>query len=66
MSPPRRPRRRSQHRITPEVIDAFRARDLWRLHKALGLGFTDYSPLTQAEAGAYGHPPYQEPGDLII
>ena len=55
------------HKITPEVIAAFRAKDMWRLQRALGLGFSAYSPLTRAEVGGYGFPPEPEPpGPRVI
>jgi hypothetical protein len=54
------------HRITPEVIEAFKAKDLWRLHRALGLKPYEYSPLTRAEIGGYGYPPEQEYGARCI
>jgi hypothetical protein len=66
MSPPRRPRIRSKHRITPEAIAAFKAKDLWRLHRALGLHSAHYSLLSRAKIGGYGYPPRQEHGDQII
>ena len=62
----RRLDKRRSHRITPEAIEAFKAKDLWRLHKALGLGYAEYSPLTQAEIGGFGHPPRQEYGERCI
>lgn len=55
------------HRITPEAIEAFKAKDMWRLHRALGLKPYEYSPLTRAESSGYGFPPEQEPpGERII
>jgi hypothetical protein len=53
--------------ITPEVIEAFEAKDMWRLQKALGLGFAHYSPLTRKECGGYGHPAKRPPpGERVI
>jgi hypothetical protein len=49
------------HKITPDVIAAFKAKDMWHLQRALGLGFSAYSPLTRAEVGGYGFPPEPEP-----
>jgi hypothetical protein len=61
----RRPKPRAR-KITPEVIEAFKAKDWNRLRRALGLDFAHYSPLSQAEIGGYGYPPKQEHGELII
>ncbi len=57
----RRLSKERSHRITPEVIEAFKAKDLWCLQRALGLGFSAYSPLTRAESPGYGFPPTPEP-----
>jgi hypothetical protein len=53
-------------KITPEAIEAFLEKDLWRLHRALGLTPGEYSPLKQSEIGGYGYPPRQEHGELCI
>ena len=63
----RRASKARTHRITPEVIAAFKARDVWRLHKALGLHFAEYSPFLRSEVGGYGIPPVPEPsGERLI
>ena len=54
-------------RITPEVIEAFQAKDVWRLHRVLGLDYAHYSPLLRSEVGGYGVPETPElPGERII
>jgi len=51
----RRLNKRRQHRITPEAIEAFLAKDVWALHRALGLAPWEMSPLLQSEH-PYGIP----------